>query len=51
MRTSAFGDEPAGSLLAADDVARVTLNVAASELTGQVVTVKVAAMRRGGVTA
>lgn len=46
MRTAAFGDEPADTLLDADDVARVTLNVAASDLTGQVVTVQVAAMRR-----
>ncbi|WP_417562194.1 SDR family NAD(P)-dependent oxidoreductase [Microbacterium sp.] len=51
MRTAAFGDEPAGTLLAADDVARVTLNVAASDLTGQVVTVQVAAMRHDDVSA
>lgn len=45
MRTAAFGDEPADSLLSAEDVARVSLNVAASDLTGQIVTVQVAAMR------
>jgi len=48
MRTAAFGEEPEETLLAAEDVARVTLNVAASGLTGQVVTVQVAAMRREG---
>ncbi|HET8897069.1 MAG TPA: bifunctional cytidylyltransferase/SDR family oxidoreductase [Protaetiibacter sp.] len=48
MRTSAFGDEPEDSLLDPHDVARVTLNVAASDLTGQIVTVQVAAMRNGG---
>jgi len=47
MRTAAFGDEPAETLLDAEDVARVTLNVAASDLTGQIVTVQVAAMRHG----
>jgi len=45
MRTQAFGEEPLDSLLDPADVARVTLNVAASELTGQIVTVQVAAMR------
>lgn len=45
MRTQAFGDEPVDSLLDPADVARVTLNVAASPLTGQIVTVQVAAMR------
>jgi 2-C-methyl-D-erythritol 4-phosphate cytidylyltransferase len=45
MRTQAFGVEPLDSLLDPADVARVTLNVAASELTGQIVTVQVAAMR------
>lgn len=44
MRTKAFGDEPIESLLDPEDVARVTLNVAASDLTGQIVTVQVAAM-------
>jgi 2-C-methyl-D-erythritol 4-phosphate cytidylyltransferase len=47
MRTSAFGDEPEDTLLDPHDVARVTLNVAASDLTGQIVTVQVAAMRAG----
>ncbi|WP_394279473.1 SDR family NAD(P)-dependent oxidoreductase [Microbacterium sp.] len=45
MRTQAFGDEPVETLLDPADVARVTLNVAASDLTGQIVTVQVAAMR------
>lgn len=45
MRTQAFGEEPVDSLLDPADVARVTLNVAASDLTGQIVTVNVAAMR------
>ena len=44
MRTHAFGEEPEGSLLDPVDVARVTLNVAASNLTGQIVTVQVAQM-------
>ena len=44
MRTQAFGEEPLDSLLDPADVARVTLNVAASDLTGQIVTVQVAAM-------
>ena len=48
MRTSAFGEEPEDTLLDPHDVARVTLNVAASDLTGQIVTVQVAAMRNGG---
>lgn len=48
MRTHAFGDEPEDSLLDPDDVARVTLSVAASDLTGQVVTVQVAQMRGRG---
>lgn len=46
MRTAAFGDEPDDTLLDPKDVARVTLNVAASDLTGQIVTVQVAAMQR-----
>ncbi|WEG07892.1 bifunctional cytidylyltransferase/SDR family oxidoreductase [Microbacterium horticulturae] len=48
MRTQAFGDEPEDSLLDPDDVARVSLSVAASDLTGQVVTVQVAQMRGRG---
>ena len=47
MRTAAFGAEPEDTLLDPHDVARVTLNVAASDLTGQIVTVQVAAMRNG----
>lgn len=45
MRTAAFGDEPDDTLLDPRDVARVTLNVAAADLTGQIVTVQVAAMQ------
>jgi 2-C-methyl-D-erythritol 4-phosphate cytidylyltransferase len=45
MRNAAFGEEPEDSLLDPADVARVTLNVAASDLTGQIVTIQVAAMR------
>lgn len=48
MRTTAFGREPEGTLLDPRDVARVTLNVAASDLTGQIVTVQVAAMHNAG---
>ncbi len=44
MRTNAFGEEPAGSLLDPDDVARVTLHVATSAMTGQIITVQVAQM-------
>ena len=46
MRTAAFGEEPPGSLLDARDVARVTLGVLDSDLTGQVVTVQVSEMNR-----
>ncbi len=48
MRTAAFGDEPLDTFLDPEDVARVALNVAASDLTGQIVTVQVAAMRARG---
>lgn len=44
MRTAAFGDEPDGTLLDPEDVARVTLHVIDAGLTGQIVTVEVAAM-------
>jgi 2-C-methyl-D-erythritol 4-phosphate cytidylyltransferase len=44
MRYAAFGDEPVETLLDPDDVARVTLQVLDAEVTGQVVTVEVAAM-------
>nr|WP_274637824.1 bifunctional cytidylyltransferase/SDR family oxidoreductase [Microbacterium bovistercoris] len=44
MRTAAFGDEPSGTLLDPDEVARVTTHVIGADLTGQVVTVEVAAM-------
>jgi ribitol-5-phosphate 2-dehydrogenase (NADP+) / D-ribitol-5-phosphate cytidylyltransferase len=40
MRTRAFGDEPAGSLLAAEAVARTSLDVMVSDLTGQVIDVR-----------
>ncbi|WP_308201048.1 bifunctional cytidylyltransferase/SDR family oxidoreductase [Agromyces mediolanus] len=41
MRVQAFGDEPAGTLLDPDEVARVSLAVLDSGLTGQVVDVRV----------
>lgn len=40
MRTNAFGDEPAGSLLSADKVARTSVDVLLSDLTGHVVDVR-----------
>jgi 2-C-methyl-D-erythritol 4-phosphate cytidylyltransferase len=40
MRTKAFGVEPEGSLLDADTVAQVSLQVLSSDLTGQVVSVR-----------
>jgi ribitol-5-phosphate 2-dehydrogenase (NADP+) / D-ribitol-5-phosphate cytidylyltransferase len=40
MRTRAFGEEPEHTLLAADTVARVSLDVLLSGLTGQVVDVR-----------
>lgn len=40
MRTAAFGDEPAETLLAADTVAEVTARVMAGPLTGQVISVR-----------
>ncbi len=46
MRTKAFGKEPDGTLLDPGDVARVTLRVVMSDLTGQVVTVQVADMAK-----
>lgn len=45
MRTAAFGDEPEGSLLDADDVAKVAVGILRSDLTGQIVTVQVSEMR------
>ncbi|QAY60632.1 SDR family NAD(P)-dependent oxidoreductase [Microbacterium protaetiae] len=44
MRTAAFGQEPDGTLLDPEDVARVTLHVIDAGLTGQIVTVEVATM-------
>lgn len=41
MRERAFGEEPAGTLLDPEEVARVSLGVLASGLTGQVVDVRV----------
>jgi 2-C-methyl-D-erythritol 4-phosphate cytidylyltransferase len=41
MRVQAFGEEPAETLLDPDEVARVSLGVLASGLTGQVVDVRV----------
>jgi 2-C-methyl-D-erythritol 4-phosphate cytidylyltransferase len=40
MRTKAFGEEPEGSLLSSDAVARTSLDVLVSELTGQVIDVR-----------
>src|SRR5690606_34121424 len=40
MRTRAFGDEPAGTLLSAEKVARTSVDVLLSALTGQVVDVR-----------
>ncbi|MCF3963613.1 bifunctional cytidylyltransferase/SDR family oxidoreductase [Streptomyces fuscigenes] len=40
MRTKAFGDEPAGSLLSSEAVARTSLDVLLSELTGHVIDVR-----------
>lgn len=45
MRTAAFGEEPPETLLDAGDVARVTLGVLGSDMTGQIVTVQVSEMR------
>lgn len=41
MRINAFGDEPPESLLAPEDVASVSLQVLNSDLTGQVISVRV----------
>lgn len=46
MRTSAFGVEPAESLLSPEAVAAVSLRVLDSQLTGQVVAVRVEDMRK-----
>ncbi|WP_432171936.1 D-ribitol-5-phosphate cytidylyltransferase [Streptomyces sp. 1222.5] len=40
MRTKAFGEEPAGSLLSSEAVARTSLDVLLSELTGHVIDVR-----------
>jgi len=40
MRTAAFGQEPPHTLLSADQVARTSLNVLLSDLTGQVIDVR-----------
>lgn len=40
MRTKAFGDEPSGSLLSADKVARTSVDVLLSDLTGHVIDVR-----------
>ncbi len=45
MRTNAFGEEPNDTLLDPRDVASVSLQVLASDLTGQVVTVSIEEMR------
>lgn len=44
MRTAAFGEEPDGTLLDPDDVARVTIHLLDGDVTGQIVTVEVAVM-------
>ncbi|QTX05276.1 bifunctional cytidylyltransferase/SDR family oxidoreductase [Agromyces archimandritae] len=41
MRTNAFGEEPAGTLLEPDEVARVSLNVLDAPITGQIIDVRV----------
>ncbi|MEU4785054.1 bifunctional cytidylyltransferase/SDR family oxidoreductase [Nocardiopsis alba] len=40
MRTKAFGEEPSGSLLSADKVARTSVDVLLSDLTGHVIDVR-----------
>lgn len=40
MRTKAFGQEPSGSLLSSEAVARTSLDVLLSDLTGHVVDVR-----------
>jgi len=40
MRTKAFGQEPAGSLLSSEAVARTSLDVLLSALTGHVIDVR-----------
>jgi ribitol-5-phosphate 2-dehydrogenase (NADP+) / D-ribitol-5-phosphate cytidylyltransferase len=40
MRLKAFGDEPVGTLLSSDQVARASLDVLLSDLTGQVIDVR-----------
>ena len=37
MRTKAFGDEPPGTLLSSEEVARQSLNVPLSHLTGHII--------------
>ncbi|MFD7435691.1 SDR family NAD(P)-dependent oxidoreductase [Streptomyces sp. NPDC059861] len=51
MRTKAFGDEPAGSLLSSEAVARTSLDVLLSELTGHVIDVRQQDPTAGAVTA
>ncbi len=46
MRTTAFGDEPPESLLAPESVAAVSLQVLNSDLTGQIVSVRVEDVRK-----
>ncbi|WP_236543678.1 bifunctional cytidylyltransferase/SDR family oxidoreductase [Spiractinospora alimapuensis] len=48
MRRQAFGDEPADSLLSAEQVARTSLDVMLSDLTGQVIDVRRAEPSSGG---
>lgn len=46
MRTTAFGEEPADSLLAPESVAAVSLQVLSSDMTGQIVAVRVEDTRK-----
>ena len=40
MRTKAFGEEPAGTLLSSEDVARQSLDVLLSHLTGHIIDIR-----------
>ena len=51
MRTRAFGEEPAGSLLTSEAVARTSLDVLLSPLTGHVIDVRLQDPTRGAASA
>ncbi|MBC9716282.1 bifunctional cytidylyltransferase/SDR family oxidoreductase [Streptomyces sp. TRM66268-LWL] len=51
MRTQAFGQEPAGTLLTSDAVARASLDVLVSAMTGHVIDVRQQDPTRGAATA